>query len=435
MGNHHENHYFDREKCSMQKTKRLPREKGFDHSINLMREGYRYILNRRQSLQSDLFETRLMGQTAVCMGGKEAVELFYDNEKFQRQGAAPNRVRETLFGEKGVQTLDGEAHKHRKTMFMSLMSSEKLADLANLTKKAWEHAVRNWEQTEQVILYEEAKKMFCQVACEWAGVPLKDNEWQERTDALSSLFESPTKIGPNHWRGRHGRNVVENWIAKIITDVREEKLKPMEGTALHTFSWHRDVNEQLLSPEVAAVEVINILRPIIAIAVYVCFIVLALKHYPNDREKVISDFEQYADPFIHEVRRFYPFFPYTAARVKQDFTWNGFTFKRGTLTLLDLYGTNHDPKLWENPDLFKLDRFIEKNEHVFTLIPQGGGEHVTGHRCAGEAVTIEVMKMSLNFLVNRIEYKLPEQDLSYSLVDMPSIPKSKVILTDIKKKR
>src|SRR5699024_11932535 len=37
------------------------------------------------------------------------------------------------------------------------------------------------------------------------------------------------------------------------------------------------------------------------------------------------------------------------ARVKSDFTWKGYQFKKETLTLLDLYGTNHDPEIWDNP--------------------------------------------------------------------------------------
>lgn len=418
----------------MKKAKEPPREEGLDHTANLLREGYQYILNRRRSLQSNVFVTRLLGKKAVCLGGKEAAELFYDDKKFQRHGAAPNRVRETIFGEKGVQTLDGDEHRHRKQMFMSLMSSEKLDELTRLTKTEWENSMQSWEQMGEVILYDEVKKMCCKIACKWAGVPLTEEELQGRTDALSGLFESPAKIGPSHWRGRYGRNSVEDWLAQLVSDVRANKLAPKEGTALHTFSWHQDLHGQLLSPEVVAVEVINILRPIIAIAVYVNFLLLALEQFPTEKAKLTSDFDRYADSFIHEVRRFYPFFPFAAARVKKDFVWNGFTFDQGALTLLDLYGTNRDPNLWEDPDLFKLDRFSEQDVHRFKLIPQGGGDYVNGHRCAGEAVTIEVMKVSLAFLANQIDYDLPEQDLSYSLVDMPSIPKSNVILTNVKRR-
>lgn len=57
-----------------------------------------------------------------------------------------------------------------------------------------------------------------------------------------------------------------------------------------------------------------------------------------------------------------------------------------------------------------------------------------GHRCAGEWVTIEVMKVSLDYLANRMEYEVPNQDLSYSMVSIPSIPHSKVVIKDVKKR-
>lgn len=85
---------------------------------------------------------------------------------------------------------------------------------------------------------------------------------------------------------------------------------------------------------------------------------------------------------------------------KNDFTWNGYKFEEGTLTLLDLYGTNHDPAIWGNPDVFSPDRFTKWEGSPFSFIPQGGGDYFMGHRCAGEWVTIEVMKVSLDYLAN-----------------------------------
>lgn len=73
-------------------TNDMPREDGIDHTLSLMREGYMYIPNRRHSFQSNIFATRLFGQRAICMGGREATAVFYDNEKFQRQGAEIGRA-------------------------------------------------------------------------------------------------------------------------------------------------------------------------------------------------------------------------------------------------------------------------------------------------------------------------------------------------------
>lgn len=407
---------------------------GVDQSINLFREGYLFILNRRKSLQTDVFETRFFGKKAICMGGKEAAKLFYDNEKFERYGAALNRVRETLFGEKGVQTLDGQEHRNRKAMFMDFMNENNLNHLQKIVAKHWEHTIQHWENVERVVLYDEMKKMLCAVACEWTGVPVDTDELEERAKAFSSLFESPAKFGPRHWKGRSQRNVVERWLTKMVTDVRKHEAENNANTLLHKFSFHRDIQGELLPPKVVAVEVINVIRPFIAIAIYINFLVLALEQFPKEKTKLMSDFERYAYPFIHEVRRYYPFFPFVLACVKQDFVWKDVTFQKGTLTYLDLYGTNHDPNEWENPDRFDSERFLEQDIDSFQFIPQGGGDDLSGHRCPGEKVTIEVMKTVLDRFLHHIDYELPEQDFSYSLVDMPSIPKSKMILANIRKK-
>ncbi len=419
----------------MEKINRIPKEEGIDHSLSLIREGYMYILNRCQSFHSNVFETRLLGQKAICMRGKEAAEVFYDSEKFKRKDAAPNRVVQTLFGKNGVQALDGQAHKHRKEMFMSIMSPEALEQLTNITKIQWEIAVGKWEKMDEVILYEEAKEIMCKTACQWAGVLVQEDDMMRLTKDLGAMFESPAKVGPVHWGGRNARNRVEEWVGKLIESVRDGEVELRKNTILHQFTWHRDLDGKLLDPNTVAVEIINILRPIVAIAIYINFLALAVYYYPEERKKLVAFDEKYNQMFIQEVRRFFPFFPFVSALVKKDFTWKGYKFEEGTLTLLDLYGTNQDPEIWNNPDVFSPDRFAEWDGSPFSFIPQGGGDYFMGHRCAGEWVTIEVLKVSLDYLVNRIDFEFPAQDLSYSKVSMPSIPQSRVVLKNIKRKK
>ena len=406
----------------MSNINQMPKEEGIDHSLSLVREGYLYISNRRLRLHSDVFETRLLGKKVICMGGKEAAEIFYDPEKFKRKDAAPNRVMETLFGQNGVQALDGIAHQHRKEMFMSMMSPEELQKLTDMARKQWEIALSKWVEMEKVILYEEAQEILCRTACQWAGVPVTEEEIKKLSDYLGAMYESPAALGLDHWKGRIARNRVEKWLGELIEMVRDGKINPPENTALHRFSWHRDLEGNLLDTETVAVEVINILRPMVAIAVFINFLALAVHHHPNEKEKLRLGDEKYAQMFVQEVRRFYPFFPFVGALVKKDFTWNGYPFEEGTLTLLDLYGTNHDPNIWDDPDVFHPDRFANWKGSPFSFIPQGGGDYWMGHRCAGEWATIEIMKVSLDFLVNRMNYEVPDQDLRFSMTSMPSIP-------------
>src|SRR5699024_12415797 len=96
-----------------------------------------------------------------------ASKNFYDNDKFKREGAAPNRILDTLFGQDVVQTLDGTAHKHRKAMFMNFMNQDALEEIATLVEKYWMKFLAEWETKDSIIFYDEVKKVLTAAACEW----------------------------------------------------------------------------------------------------------------------------------------------------------------------------------------------------------------------------------------------------------------------------
>lgn len=416
----------------MANVKLLPKEKGLDHSLNVLQEGYDYFLKRREAMESDVFETRILGQKAYSLGGESATALFYDTTKFKREGAMPSPVQKVLTGENGVQSLDGKEHENRKKMFMSLMSKDELGRFSTILKKYWDLYAAKWTTVEQIVLYDEVKEILCRSGCEWAGIPLNEKEIAERTEDLADLFETTASISPAYLHGRHSRKKSEAWMQRLVNQVRNQELKPAENTALYVFSWHRDLEHNLLDEHTAAVELLNIIRPITAISIYLAFSAQALIQFPETASKLTSGEPKQYQNFVQEVRRFYPFFPFQAALTKNDFIWNGYQFEKDTLSILDIYGTNHDPKIWHKPDLFQPERFKEWNESPFSFIPQGGGEHISGHRCAGEWITILVMNICLDYLVNQLRFSVPEQDLSFDMAKFPTIPKSRVILSNIK---
>ena len=54
-----------------------------------------------------------------------------------------------------------------------------------------------------------------------------------------------------------------------------------------------------------------------------------------------------------------------------------------------------------------------------------------GHRCAGEWITIELMKVALKMLTQAMRYTVPEQDLSIDLSQMPALPQSRFIINEV----
>jgi fatty-acid peroxygenase len=238
--------------------------------------------------------------------------------------------------------------------------------------------------------------------------------------------------GLRHWQGRNARWTAEEWIRGVIRDVRSSRLNPPEGSAAREIAFHRELDGKLLDEAVAAVELLNILRPIVAIATYVTFGAHALYAHPEWREKLREGKREDVQLFVREIRRYYPFTPFVGAAVRKDFIWKGFRFPAGTLVLLDIYGMNHDPRYWDAPDVFRPERFDGRPKRPFDFMPQGGGDYARGHRCAGEWLTIRVMEESLRFLTRQMTYDVPIQDLSIDLSRIPTFPKDKMMMTDIR---
>jgi fatty-acid peroxygenase len=411
---------------------RMPRDTSLDATLALAFDPYEYISQRCRRYGSDVFETRLMLHKTICMKGPEAAEVFYDPDRFLRSGAAPDRLTKTLFGEGGVQGLDDEPHRHRKQMFMSLMTDDRIESLADLTDHWWRAYAIKWASKGRIVLYYEMQEVLCRAVCDWAGVPIPESDVSRRTRELTALFNQAGAFGPSHWWSRLARWKADRWLEDIIDQIRSGRLKPPEESAAHVIAWHRELDGQLLDRHAAAVELNNVLRPTVAISVFITLAALALEQHPDCLEKLQADDSGYADLFVQEVRRFYPFFPFVAARVRQDFQWKGYSFPQGRRTLLDLYGTNHDARIWEDPEEFRPERFRHWDGSPFNFIPQGGGDHDLNHRCPGEWTAIHLMKVALRFLAGGLTYEIPEQDLTLDSSRLPALPRSRFIISNVR---
>jgi fatty-acid peroxygenase len=384
-----------------------------DDTLALALEGYAFIGNRCRAIGKDIFETRIMLQRTICMRGTEAARLFYDGERMQREGAAPLRVQATLFGRGGVQSLDGEPHRARKRLFMSLLDAASVVRLSAMFEQQLVAAVPRW--SERTVLFDSLQDILAHVVCEWVGVRIDDDR---RVRDITAMIEGSGGAGPRHWRGRVGRARAEWWAEREIDQIRNGKLPAlgMIGQLAQTD----------LDRHAAAVELLNVIRPTVAVSRYIVFAALALHEFPHVTDLLRA--ETMLEPFVHEVRRYFPFFPAAVARVRKRFEWQGVEFAEGTRVLLDIYGTNHDERTWHEPNEFRPERFAGWTGDPFALIPQGGGDTATGHRCPGEFLTIELMKTAVRVLTRRIAYDVPAQDLSISLSRIPALPASRFVI-------
>ncbi|HEX2527986.1 MAG TPA: cytochrome P450 [Geminicoccus sp.] len=405
----------------------LPRDRAFDSSLAFLREGYTFISSRCDRLQTDMFQTRLMLRPVVCMRGREAAGMFYGGGRFTRVGAIPMSVVLLLQDLGSVQTLEGEAHLGRKLMFMSVMEPDALRRLVELYRAEWNGAVPRW-QGRRVVLHDELIEILTRTVAAWAGVPMAEQDAHERAKEIGSMIEKTGTIGPPNWWARYRRNRTERWAAGIIREIRKGERAVPEGSAAAIIAAHRDSDGQPLSDDVAAIELLNVLRPTVAVGRFIVFAAHALHRHPQWRDRFAAGDESDLEGFVQEVRRLYPFFPAVGGKARAPFEWRGHQFDKGDWVIVDLYGTDHDPREWQDPEAFRPERFRTWNHDPNNLVPQGAGNYRDDHRCPGEWITIALMKEAVKLLSQGTQYDVPAQDLTVRLNRIPALPESGFII-------
>lgn len=412
----------------------IPRDHALDDTYPLfVSEGYQFISNRCKRLNTDVFSTRLLLKDVVCTMGREAAEQFYHPGRFTRRNALPLFILSLIQDVGSVMTADGEDHRRRKEMFLSLMSPESLARISALTAKHWRSAIRRWERMDRVNLFHEAHVAMCGAICEWSGLLLSAEVIRQRADEFEGMVEGTGSFGLRNWWGHLLRSRTEDWMRDVIQAIRNGQLRVSEDSAAYVISFFRDAKGQYMDMKSAAVELINVLRPAVANARYSVFVAMALHHHPEWRERLAAS-DADLDIFADEIRRYYPLIPAVSGRVLEEFTWRDHTFRRDDWVMFDLYGTNHDPRIWGDPEVFRPERFREHSFGPFDLVSHGAGDRRVTHRCPGEWITVEQIKTTARTLTREMTYDVPPQDLTIDLSRIPAVPSSRFIITRVQER-
>ncbi|MFI0240237.1 cytochrome P450 [Streptomyces sp. NPDC016845] len=417
-------------------------------SLALLTEGYAWLPDLLRAENDTALNLRVLGKPALAVRGPEAVRFFYDEQHVRRHGALPGPVLSTLFGHGAVHTLDGDAHRSRKAFFLPLLEDDAVTGAAEHIVAAWDEAVPRWAARPQVVLFDAVARVITTGVCRWAGVPLAEGDEEQLARDLSAMVDGFATAGPRHFRARRARTRQEKRFAGLIEAVRSGVVEAPPGSVLDRVCRHRDTSGDtsgdmsgetagdsaagdVLAPRVAAVELLNVIRPTVALSWFVAFAAHALHRRPENRERLASGLRSgdtaFATAFAHEVRRFYPFAPFLGGQAVTDLTWQGRTVPAGGLVLLDVYGQNHDERLYKDPYAFRPGRFLDHPPARDELIPQGGADARTGHRCPGEAMTVGILETLAQRLA-ALEYRVPPQDLTIPLNRIPTRPRSGMLI-------
>ncbi|PRQ39956.1 putative geraniol 8-hydroxylase [Rosa chinensis] len=117
----------------------------------------------------------------------------------------------------------------------------------------------------------------------------------------------------------------------------------------------------------------------------------------------------YLQAIIKETFRLHPVFPFLLPRkAGANIEIDGYVISKDAQVLINVWAIGRDPLTWENPNLFKPERFLGLDNQIdvtgknFELIPFGGGRRI----CPGLPLAIRMLHLMLGSLLNNFDWKL-----------------------------
>ncbi|XP_024196361.1 geraniol 8-hydroxylase [Rosa chinensis] len=119
----------------------------------------------------------------------------------------------------------------------------------------------------------------------------------------------------------------------------------------------------------------------------------------------------YLQAIIKETFRVHPTAPLLLPRkAEANIEIGGYVIPKGAQVLINVWAIGRDPITWENPNLFKPERFLGLENQIdvvgknFELIPFGGGRRI----CPGLPLAIRMLHLMLGSLINCFDWNLED---------------------------
>jgi len=376
---------------------------------------------------SDWYRTRMLGRPALVVRGEDGVRAFYDTALVRRRGAVPAPVRLTLFGPGAVHGLDDEQHARRKHLFLRMVDISTVARLTEEVVERLDEAVEGWTSRGTVRLFDELVDIYGSAVLAWSGTGTVGQEASVVSRDLATIVDGFGVSGAAYPRAIAARLRAERWALTVMRDLRAGRRTAPQGSAAGILA---AVPRRELPQLAAATELLNVVRPTVAVAYFGAYAAHALDRRPDWRAPLAAGSRAHLRAFELEIRRWYPFVPLLTGRLRQAYQWAGQEFPPRAWIVLDVLGTNRDPRLWERPDEFLPERFLHREPTEHDYVPQGGGHPGSGHRCPGEPLAAAIVRATVERLA-RLHFELAPGAREVPLRRIPSLPSDGVALLHV----
>jgi len=341
------------------------------------------------------FQIPLPGFKAFVVGGPVANRKVLVTERQKLLWCSPGDPVTSLLRQ-GVLVVDGEQHDQYRRAMEPLLSPGCLADYLPKMIRYTDRVSATWNDGQTIDMLVESRRIALLIVMDvlfsidfWDDLP---RMWKPILKAIAFISPGAWIVFPKLPRPGYRRQIkiLDQYLYGLIRARRASE--PGQDLLGHLISAGLDnerIRDQMLTMLIAGHDTSTAL---LAWTFYLLGthrdistqleeeLIRALKGQPP---QAIAGWQPpLLDAVIKESLRLYPPIHMGSRRVTERLDFDGKVVPPGERLIYSIYLTHRDPDLWENPDDFKHERFMQGRKHPpFAYVPFGGGPRA----CIGAA--------------------------------------------------
>lgn len=348
------------------------------------------------------FTADLAGLGRFVFTGDSATlrDIFQGDPEILRTGEA-NRFAAATLGESSVLTLDGEAHAQARRPLIPPLHGENLQLHAAVLRELTEAEVSRWRPGQPVAIEDACREITLQAILRVvfgvsdAALAALMRELMEHL-AHPLAFFAP--LVPRRLQGSASREffrlqaLLDAAMLKLVAERRaggsggKDVLSVLLGMNLGD----REIRDHLFTMLLAGHD---------TTAIAMAWAVGDIVTRPAVLERAGD--AQYLDAAINESLRIHPLVDFSVRLLAAEFTAGGVTYPRGVTLAPCTLMAHYNPVNFEEPEVFRPERFLGTRPDPDAWIPFGGGRR----RCLGMNFALFELRIMLATILSRVRFE------------------------------
>jgi cytochrome P450 len=311
----------------------------------------------------------------------------------------PHRMLEALWGDRSLFILDGPSHHRLRKVMLPPLRGDALAQWREFIATRVEREVQGWIDRPAVAMHPWLQDLSLELILRML-LSVPDDEMPHWKSAWRDLLGTVTSGQIAVRSALHSVGAMRMWRRYRRELQRCERLvfDEIARRRRHPERDYNDVVDLLLRAEGKPVSDKTIRDQVFAImiggydppAALGSWVFERLIRHPEVLAAATAEARAgdgqttYMDAVVHETLRVRPPFMFVARLVREPLTVGEHHFPAGTMLMVVMSAVHRMPELYDEPESFKPERFLQQRPTFYGHIPFGGGEH----RCLGDRVAI-----------------------------------------------